>query len=84
MNFLGMFHGAIDIASLPSPTVGSEWSTAMKEGNTCNARIILVDHATKSIRLSLRSHVLEMRAPRFLPALGIITSLPFYQPFPFL
>ena len=34
------------------------------------ARIVLVDHTARAIRLSLRPHVLEMRAVSLLPALG--------------
>lgn len=75
MNFLGMFYGAIDTASLASPCVGSDWNSSIKEGDVHNARIILVDYATKTIRLSLRPHVLEMRPPRFLPALGMIVLI---------
>ena len=71
-----MFYGAIDTSSLASPCVGSDWNSTIKEGDTYSARIVLVDYATKTIRLSLRPHVLEMRPPRFLPALG--TSFAIY------
>jgi hypothetical protein len=65
-----MFYGVIDQHSLARPYSATEWASAVKEGTTMHARIVLVDHGSKSIRLSVRPHVLEMRAPHNLPALG--------------
>jgi hypothetical protein len=70
VNFLGMFFGVIDFHSLARPYSSAEWASAVREGETMHARIVMVDHATKSVRLSIRPHVLEMRAPHNLPALG--------------
>ena len=65
-----MFFGSVDISSLPRPFKGDEWRASVAIGDTLSARIVLVDQASKSIRLSLRPHVLQMRAPLHLPALG--------------
>ena len=35
------------------------------------ARIIYIDPNTKTVRLSARLHVMELRAPNDLPALGV-------------
>ena len=55
---------------LPRPYATTEWADAVKEGETMHARIVLVDQGSKSIRLSMRPHIMEMRAPNNLPALG--------------
>ena len=70
MIFLGLFYGSIDISYLPRPFNGDEWRASVAIGDTLSARIVLVDQASKSIRLSLRPLVLQMRAPLHLPALG--------------
>ena len=46
-----------------------EWQTRFKEGTSTKARIVYVDHGTKSLRLSLRPHVVTLAAP-ILPELG--------------
>lgn len=71
-----MFYGVIDFHSLGRPYAANEWASTLKEGQTMHARLVLVDHGTKSIRLSVRPHVLEMRAPSNLPALGTTLSIP--------
>ena len=70
VSFLGLFYESIDISSLPRPFKGDEWRASVAIGDTLSARIVLVDQASKSIRLSLRPLVLQMRAPLHLPALG--------------
>jgi len=70
VSFLGLFFGSVDISSLPRPFKGDEWRSSVTMGDTLSARIVLVDQASKSIRLSLRPHVLQMRAPMHLPTLG--------------
>ena len=65
-----MFYGVIDFHSLARPYSSAEWTSAVREGETMHARIVMVDHGTKSVRLSIRPHVLEMRTPHNLPALG--------------
>jgi len=74
VNFLGMFYGVIDMSSLSRPLSSADWAASINEGETLHARIVLVDQATKSIRLSVRPHVLEMRGPRNLPALGDVVE----------
>lgn len=70
VSFLGLFYRSIDISSLPRPFKGDEWRASDAIGDTLSARIVLVDQASKSIRLSLRPLMLQMRAPLHLSALG--------------
>ena len=39
-------------------------------GDVLQARLVFIDHGTKSARLSLRPHILDYRGPKDLPALG--------------
>jgi ribosomal protein S1 len=52
----------------------SKWQKAYPVGTVLVARVVFVDHATKSVRLSLRPHVLEMRAPKNLPERGSLLT----------
>ena len=70
MSFLGIFHGVIDSFSMHKPTTASSWQELFPVGTSLLARVVFVDHALKSVRLSLRPHVLEMRAPINLPERG--------------
>ena len=79
MKFLNEFHGVIDNFSLPRPMSSKEWQTQIggtddkdKSNDTMEARIVFVDHGSKSVRLSMRPHVLDFRGPSGLPALGTI------------
>lgn len=79
MKFLNDFHGVIDNFSLPRPMSSKEWQTQLgvadekeKSGEIIEARIVFVDHGSKSVRLSMRPHVLEFRGANGLPALGSI------------
>ena len=76
VGFLGLFFGTIDNYSLSRLYSGKdeEWKALYEEGGTTQARIIYVDHAKKSIRLSLRPHVIEYRSPKYLPDLGDILT----------
>jgi polyribonucleotide nucleotidyltransferase len=55
-----------------------EWQTAMgaddkeRAGEVHEARIVFVDHGSKSVRLSMRPHVLDFRGASSLPALGSV------------
>jgi ribosomal protein S1 len=72
VGFFGLFFGTIDNYNLSRLYNGkdNDWKSHFEEGGVTHARIVYVDHANKSVRLSLRPHVLEYRAPKFLPALG--------------
>lgn len=71
VNFMNIFHGVIDTNHLWAPLTTKEWQARATVGDTLLARIVYVDHGTKSIHLSLRPHVVEFRAPKELPALGM-------------
>jgi hypothetical protein len=45
--------------------------------DTIQARIIFIDHANKSIRMSLKSHILKMKKLENLPELGFFYLLLF-------
>ena len=73
--FMGLFHGCIDVFSMATPSSQSIWRDRYLKDDLVAARVVFVDHASKSIRLSLRPHVLAMRAPKpALPPLGSILS----------
>ena len=69
------FHGVIDNYSLSRPMTSKELQNSMsaikgKDGVTYEARIVFVDHGSRSVRMSMRPHVLDLRAPANLPELG--------------
>lgn len=78
VKFLNDFHGVIDTFSLSRPMTIKEWQVSVnwddKEGKNevYEARIVYVDHGAKSVRLSMRPHVLELRGAAGLPVLGTI------------
>lgn len=74
MSFLGLFHGMVDSFHFPRPYSADEAASSFTAGETISARIIFVDYGSKSIRLSLRPHVIEFRPPVTLPALGSVLS----------
>ncbi|CAM9169417.1 unnamed protein product [Ectocarpus fasciculatus] len=74
VNFLGLFHGVIDSHSLPRPVANPTDLPLLAKGTVQLARIVFVNHATKSVRLSLRPHVVDMRAPRNLPDRGALVT----------
>jgi hypothetical protein len=51
------------------------WKNNVEIGNAIQARIVFIDHASKSIRLSCRPHVIDYRAPKYLPNLGTKINL---------
>ena len=65
-----MFHGAINIQHLWAPMSTNEWQSLVAPGDTLLARIIFVDHANKSVYLSVRPHIIEFRRIKNLPAPG--------------
>lgn len=74
VSFMTMFHGVIDTASLSRPFRGNTWNQSISAGDVVQARIVLIDHGNKSVRLSLRPHVMEMRCIKNLPALGSLVE----------
>jgi len=64
--------GVIDELSMFTPGNAKEWNKRAPVGSILSARIVFADHANKSIRLSLRPHVLELRSPSGLPPLGAV------------
>jgi rRNA biogenesis protein RRP5 len=72
VNFLTSFSGVIDCFSLTEPMGVSQMKSMFSAGEVLVARIVFVDHATKSVRFSLRPHIIGLRAPDELPALGSI------------
>jgi hypothetical protein len=67
-----MFQGVVDMISLSRPISASELKNAYEKGAVLLARVAFTDHGSKTIRLSLRPHVIEFRAPRDLVPLGEI------------
>jgi ribosomal protein S1 len=74
VNFLGLFHGVIDTNSLPRPVSSPSELPLLAKGTVHLARIVFINHSTKSVRLSLRPHVVDMRAPRGLPDRGALVT----------
>lgn len=49
------------------------WRSRLRPGpEPVRARVLLVDYVNKAIRLTLRPHLLDMRAPTGLPATGAL------------
>jgi hypothetical protein len=78
VSFMGIFHGVIDSYSLSRPVDADAWRDTLPVGTTLHARIVFVDHGLKSVRLSIRPHVLEMRVPSNLPERGTRTLMSFW------
>ena len=76
VKFLNDFNGVIDSFSMPRPMSDKEVNASMgftaegRDTAVYEARIVFVDHGARSVRLSMRPHVLELRAPSNLPELG--------------
>ena len=71
VRYLSSFRGAIDSSSLPRAVQpDGEWQSSFSEGSVLQARVVFVDHGARSVRLSLRPHVLQGRVPPQLPPLG--------------
>jgi len=72
VKFLISFAGVVDFYSLGRPFADGEWQKTVNIGDTIQARVVYVDHGSKSIRLSARPHVLDVKPPPNLPKLGEI------------
>lgn len=78
MNYLNLFHGTVDLKSLPisvqqlqaSDEKGQSWKAGFQVGQILQARVVFVDHGARSVHLSLRPHILMLRGPLGLPPLG--------------
>lgn len=73
VTFLNIFHGVIDVYSLPSP-LSENWQGEYNVNDVIKARIVYVDHGNKSVRLSLKPHIIDMKGPTHLPALGEVVE----------
>ena len=62
VTFLASFHGMIDNNHFAELQSGDDWRGVYKEGDTLKARIIFVDYVGKSVRLSLKPHVVNYYA----------------------
>ena len=72
VNYLSLFHGVIDRNSTYKLYSDDEWEALGTKDNTLLARIIFIDHASKTVRLSCRPHIISLRKPSHLPALGTL------------
>ena len=71
VRYLSSLRGAIDSYSLPhAAQPDGEWQASFSEGSVLQARVVFVDHGSKSVRLSLCTHVIQCKAPQHLPPLG--------------
>eukprot|EP00981_Chlorochromonas_danica_P004222 scaffold857_cov152-Ochromonas_danica.AAC.5 len=78
VNYLNLFHGTVDLKSLPvsaqqlqaTDEKGQSWKAGYQVGQILQARVVFVDHGARSVHLSLRPHILMLRGPLGLPALG--------------
>lgn len=70
VRFFDDFNGVIDMFSLSRPLTSTEMKANFSEGDIVLARIVFVDHSTKTCRLSMKPHILEFRMPKYLPELG--------------
>jgi ribosomal protein S1 len=74
----GVFRGAIEVNHLGSLWVPEnkhesiEWKTIFETNRSLTARIVAVDPITKIVRLSLMQHILDLKEPPALPAVGCI------------
>jgi len=70
VSFLNTFNAIIDCFSLPRVASAAESRSFLSRGDVVLARVVFVDHGSRNVRMSMRPHVLELRAPENLPALG--------------
>lgn len=69
VNYLNGFHGTIDRHSMSQVYTRDEWKDANFESSTFSARIVFVDYSAKSVRLSMKPHVLNFCSAS-LPQIG--------------
>merc|ERR1711907_584665 len=74
VSFFGVFTGVIDLLNLYRPITVASVDKKFSKGSVLLARIVFVDYGNKSIRLSLRPHVVEFRGLTNLVPLGEVIS----------
>ncbi|CAM9794523.1 unnamed protein product, partial [Ectocarpus sp. 8 AP-2014] len=78
VSFLGYFAGCVDHNNMPLVSGDGKdepkgWRPLFRPGpEPVRARVLLVDYVNKAIRLTLRPHLMEMRAPSGLPPTGAL------------
>lgn len=78
VSFLGYFAGCVDHNNMPvvsgdSKDEATGWRPLFRPGpEPVRARVLLVDYVNKAIRLTLRPHLVGMRAPSGLPPTGAL------------
>ena len=78
MQFLDQFYGVVDGYSLPKPMSEREpkaYFQVLFQDRPFEARIVFIDHGSRVVRFSMRPHVLELKRPDALPALGAALRL---------
>jgi ribosomal protein S1 len=74
----GAYRGAIDLQHLGGSWIpdhreeSKEWRSIFEKVRSFKARIIAVDAASKIVRLSLLQHILHMKLPPSMPAVGTV------------
>ncbi|KAJ7541483.1 hypothetical protein O6H91_10G061600 [Diphasiastrum complanatum] len=61
LSFLTYFTGTVDIFHLDDPLTGSDWQSKYSENQRLRARILFVDFSSKSIGLTLKSHLINLK-----------------------
>lgn len=78
VSFLGYFAGCVDHNNMPvvsgdGKDESKAWRPLFRPGpEPVRARVLLVDYVNKAIRLTLRPHLVGMRAPSGLPPTGAL------------
>lgn len=78
VSFLGYFAGCVDHNNMPVVSGDGKdepkgWRPLFRPGpEPVRARVLLVDYVNKAIRLTLRPHLMGMRAPSGLPPTGAL------------
>ncbi|CAM9211625.1 unnamed protein product, partial [Ectocarpus sp. 12 AP-2014] len=78
VSFLGYFVGCVDHNNMPLVSGDGKdepkgWRPLFRPGpEPVRARVLLVDYVNKAIRLTLRPHLMKMRAPSGLPPTGAL------------
>ena len=70
VSFFGVFTGVIDSFNLYRASTVTSIDKSFSKGAVLAARIVFVDYGNKTIRLSLRPHVIEFRGLGNLVPLG--------------